>query len=172
MAGPIGSNEPVFTLPAWSDTISGPFPAGSASASESSRMRPCSSDSTEITRERPIPRYCNAVGIVACASDPMTTAISGAPNSPRSSTSQPARSRTRCRAAARHVTCAIWQPVVRPMLVPSGRPSRSTSQDPITSSTTDADGPAAKSPAFWSQVDVSQSAASAAGKDPPITNPK
>jgi hypothetical protein len=27
-------------------------------------------------------------------------------------------------------------------------------------------------PAFWSQVDVSQSAASAAGSEPPITQPK
>ena len=87
-----------------------------------------------MTRERPSPRYCNAVGIVACASDPTTTVISGAPKRPRSSTSQPARSRTRWRAAARHVKCAIWQPVVRPMLVPSGKPSRSTSHDPTTSS--------------------------------------
>jgi hypothetical protein len=70
------------------------------------------------------------------------------------------------------VKCAIWQPVVKPILVPSGSPRRSTNQDPTTSSTTDAAGPAMKMPEFWSQVDVIQSAASAAGSDPPITNPK
>jgi len=37
--------------------------------------------------------------------------MGGAPNRPRSSTSQPSARRTAWRAAARHVTCAIWQPV-------------------------------------------------------------
>jgi hypothetical protein len=40
------------------------------------------------------------------------------------------------------------------------------------SSTTDAAGPATYSPAFWSQAEVSQSAATAAGRAPPMTKPK
>ena len=46
------------------------------------------------------------------------------------------------------------------------------SQRPATSSATDADGPIAYSPALLSQALVSQSAASADGRQPPITNPK
>ena len=43
------------------------------------------------------------------------------------------------------------------------------SHRPHTSSTTAAAGATAYMPAFWSQVDVSQSAARAAGTEPPIT---
>ena len=105
-------------------------------------------------------------------SSPTTTWIGGAPIRPLSFTSQPTRSSTAWRAAASAVTCAIWQPVTKPNETPSGRPSSSAVQAPAISSTTAADGPPTYSPAFWSQAEVSQSAASAAGTAPPITKPK
>ncbi|MFG1991875.1 hypothetical protein ACGFJ7_18050 [Actinoplanes sp. NPDC048988] len=51
-------------------------------------------------------------------------------------------------------------------------PSASTSQPAAVSSATLAAGPSTYSPAFWSQAEVSQSAASAAGVAPPTTKPK
>jgi hypothetical protein len=54
----------------------------------------------------------------------------------------------------------------------AGMPSSSFSQRPATSSTTAAEGASSARPAFWSQADVSQSAASAAGSAPPTTKPK
>src|SRR6476661_328506 len=71
-----------------------------------------------------------------------------------------------------HVKLAIVAPLVNPTLVPGGSPSISTSQAAATSSTTAAAGVARNRPTFWSQADVSQSAASAAGTEPPMTNPK
>jgi hypothetical protein len=70
------------------------------------------------------------------------------------------------------VKLAICAPVTNPTDTPAGRPSSSASQPPVTSSTTAAAGASTYRPAFWSQTEVSQSAASAAGVAPPITNPK
>jgi hypothetical protein len=67
---------------------------------------------------------------------------------------------------------AICAPVTNPTDTPAGRPSSSANHRPVTSSTTLAAGPRMYRPAFWSQTEVSQSAASAAGVAPPITNPK
>jgi hypothetical protein len=63
-------------------------------------------------------------------------------------------------------------PVVKPTDVPAGSPRTSTSQVAATSSTTAAAGAMRNSPTFWSHAETSQSAASAAGSDPPITKPK
>ena len=82
------------------------------------------------------------------------------------------RAEHRVAAAARAVKCAIVAPVVNPTDVSGGSPSRSTSQPAATSSTTAAAGVARYSPTFCSQADVSQSAASAAGTEPPMTKPK
>ena len=98
--------------------------------------------------------------------------IGGEPASPRSRTSQPAAASTWWRAAARQVTCAIWQPVDERERRVRGDAEQVLEPLAAISSTTDADGPSAPSPAFWSQIDVSQSAASAAGSAPPMTNPK
>jgi hypothetical protein len=70
------------------------------------------------------------------------------------------------------VTLPICVPVTSPIEECAGKPSRSQTQSRTTSSTTAADGPPTYSPAFWSHADVSQSAASAAGRPPPITKPK
>jgi hypothetical protein len=51
-------------------------------------------------------------------------------------------------------------------------PSSSRTQRPATSPMTDADGATAKPPAFWSHAEAIQSAASAAGSEPPMTKPK
>ena len=75
IAEPSGSDEPVFTLPAWRTTIVGPSDGGRATASPSRRIRPWPSLSTVTTRVRPRPRNWSAVGIVACVSDPTITVI-------------------------------------------------------------------------------------------------
>ena len=98
--------------------------------------------------------------------------MSGAANRPWRSTSQPWRARSAWRAAAIPVNEAIVAPVVKPTLTPDGSPNRSASHAPATSSATAAAGPMTYRPAFWSHALVSQSAASAAGRLPPITNPK
>src|SRR5450432_1299933 len=97
--------------------------------------------------------------------------ILGAPKSPFVSTSQPSRASREFLAAASAVTCAISQPVVSAKLAPFGNPSSSFNQPPQTSSITATAGPQAYDAAFWSQALVSQSAASAAGSAPPMTQP-
>ena len=92
--------------------------------------------------------------------------------SPCSSTSQPARASSAPRAAASPVTFAICAPVVSPTPESSGSPSSSSNHPHATSSTTAAAGEETALNAFWSQADASQSAASAAGSAPPVTNPK
>ena len=54
----------------------------------------------------------------------------------------------------------------------SGQTEQVEQPRPATRSTPAAAGDEARRPAFWSQVEVSQSAARAAGKPPPITQPK
>ena len=109
---------------------------------------------------------------VTCASAPANTRSGGEPTSPRSSTSQPARASRVCRAAARPVTFAICAPVVSPAPLSAGRPSTSSSQPHAISSTTEAAGDDTALNEFWSHAEASQSAASAAGSAPPVTNPK
>jgi len=70
------------------------------------------------------------------------------------------------------VKLAIWQPVTRPRLDAGGSRSKSRSQPTAASSTTDCAGDTAYSPLFWSQALVSQSAATLAGVEPPMTKPK
>jgi len=103
-------------------------------------MRPCSSAATVRTRAAPRPSNRSDVKIVTCASPPTITSICGAPNSPRCSTSQPARRSTALRAAARQVVFAIWHPVTNPTLADAGSPKRSRSHPAATSSTTAAAG--------------------------------
>ena len=110
--------------------------------------------------------------MVTWRSAPTTTSTGGAPIRPSRSTSQPAAASTWWRAAARPVKVAIWPPVTKPVLTVDGSPSRSVSQPAATSSTVAAAGPSTNRPAFWSQAAVSQSAARAAGRLPPTTNPK
>jgi len=110
--------------------------------------------------------------MVTWRSSPTIIRIGGEPISPLASTSQPAASSTLWRAAASAVKFAIWQLVTSPYETCSGSPNSSTSHAPHTSSTTEAAGAAAYSPAFWSHAEVSQSAARAAGRLPPMTNPK
>ena len=64
----------------------------------------------------------------------------GEPFSPSASTSHPDRRSISWRAAASAVKFAMWQPVTKPTLADEGRPSRSSSHAPATSSTTAAAG--------------------------------
>ena len=97
----------MFTFPSWAQTIAGPVPPARAFRKASGRMRPCSSAATVRTRAAPKPSNRSDVKIVTWASPPTITSISGAPNSPRCSTSQLARRNTAVRAAARQVALAI-----------------------------------------------------------------
>ncbi len=87
-------------------------------------MRPWSSVGTRVTRSRPMPSIWSAAKIVTCDSSLTTTGISGAPNSPSRSTSQPARARRAFRAAEIPVNDAIVAPVVNPTLTPAGQPEQ------------------------------------------------
>ena len=75
-------------------------------------------------------------------------------------------------AAARAVKLAIVAPVTNPTLVSGGEAEQLDEPAAATSSATAAAGEMAYSPAFWSQALASQSAPRAAGRLPPMTNPK
>src|SRR5687768_13435773 len=108
----------------------------------------------------PMPRSLAARVVVPCTSVDVRTRTLGEPLRPSRFTSHPTLASTAWRAAARHVTWAIWQPVTSEYEADEGRPSTSLSHMPQTSSTTAAAGLQAYNPAFWSHVAVSQSAAS------------
>jgi len=167
---PTGSSAPELTLPSWAHTIAGPLPRSRAAAGAAGRRRPWSSASTASTA--PAPRNRSARSMVPWRPWPASTRTRGAPHSPSDSTSQPARSSSSRRAMASPVKLAICPPATSPTETPAGRPSSSASQAPATSSTTLAAGPSTYRAAFWSQAEVSQSAARAAGVAPPTTNPK
>ncbi len=164
----MGSNAPVFTLPAWAQTIVGPEIVGSASA----RIRPWPSAGTRTTRCLPSPSRPRLFNSDGWTSSPTMTVTGGASKSPFSSTSHPARASTAWRAAASAVRLAIVPPVTKPATVVDGRPKSSTSQRCATCSSVAATGEAVKAPAFWSHAVASQSAATATGCEPPMTNPK
>jgi hypothetical protein len=67
---------------------------------------------------------------------------------------------------------AAWPPVTKPTDAPAGRPSRSFSHPPATSSAIAAAGDVDGLNATWSQPVASTSAAVAASSAPPTTNPK
>ncbi len=90
--------------------------------------------------------------------------------SPRTLTSQSAAARTACRPAITPMKLAMVAPVVKPTSE-SGRCRMSSSQRPATSSIAAIEGVARRIPAFWSHALTSQSAPSAAGSVPPITQP-
>jgi hypothetical protein len=69
------------------------------------------------------------------------------------------------------VKLAIVAPVVKPTAEPGGRPSTCSSQRAATSSTATTPGVASRMPAFWSHAETNQSAAVAAGRLPPMTQP-
>ena len=98
--------------------------------------------------------------------------MGGEPARPCSTRSQPTAARTCCRAAARHVKWAVWQPVTNAKDALSGIASRSLTQAPAVFSATSDEGPSDSRPRFWSQADTRMSAASAAGSDEPTTKPK
>src|SRR6266478_5307560 len=125
-----------------------------------------------VTRDLPNPSMERALSKDTWTSPPTTTLSSGAPNSPRSSAFQPARRRSAPRAAARQVKLAIVAPVTNPAPQEAGRPKISRSQPRTISSKAAATGDITVRAVFWSHAPASQLAARAAGKTPPVTNPK
>ncbi len=109
---------------------------------------------------------------MSCRSAPTTTRTPGEPARPWAARSHPARRSTSSRAAVRQVKFAIVPPVTNPTALSAGRPSRSSSQADATSSTAVCAGVTVRRPEFWSHALTSQSAASAAGCEPPMTKPK
>ena len=101
----IESNAPVFTSPAWAQTITGPSMSRSAVSSASIRIRPFESASMLIVDPLPRPRRRSARSIVTCRLPPATTVIFGEPARPFSSTSQPTplEHGVACGCEARHV---------------------------------------------------------------------
>ena len=132
MAAASGSKAPLFTLPAWRQTIVGPLARPRFARNASRRMRPSWSAATRSGACSPNPSSRRPAKTVTCASSPMTTETRGPPCRPSASTSHPTRRRTASRAAASAVKLAIVAPVVKPTDVPRGRPNRSTSQWPAT----------------------------------------
>ena len=165
-----GSHAPECRLPAWSSTIVG-WSGASASArrSASGTMRPCSSASTSSAAGRPRKRSARSADV--CRSCPASTRSGGEPASPRES-SQPAFISNVSRPAASPVKFAIVAPVTKPTPLSAGSPSSSRNQAAATSSTATTAGVTFRSTVFWSQALTSQSDASAAGCEPPMTKPK
>ena len=98
--------------------------------------------------------------------------MGGAPPRPRASTSHPAPASTWWRAAARPVAWAIWQPVVMRERRARRQPEQlgQPAADDLLGHGGGRRGDVQA--AFWSHAEASQSAASAAGSEPPNTKPK
>ena len=95
---PRGSKAPVFTLPAWRQTIVGLVERAAARRRASA---PAPSTGTRTTRSRPSPSRPSALSTLTCdLVARRRRAIGGAPNRPSASTSQPARASSAWRAAA------------------------------------------------------------------------
>ena len=120
--GGSGSNAPVLTLPAWAVTS-----AGRSRSREDGRQRLGAHPALVVGRDAdargrgPCPSIWSAAKIVTCDSSLTTTGISGAPNRPCRSTSQPAFASSAWRPAARPVNDAIVAPVVYPTLALLGQ---------------------------------------------------
>ncbi len=110
--------------------------------------------------------------MVACRSAFATTRTRGAPFRPSRATSHPAAASTWCRPAASPIVLASWVPVTKPHDAVAGMPSSSLTHAPAAASAARAAGDSTPVNPFWSQPDVSTSAAVDAGEDPPITKPK
>ena len=147
--------------------------AGSVnSGNASARMRPCPSTGTRMTRSLPNPSKLSAFNRLTCTSSPTITITDGAPNNPFASTSQPCFFNIACRAAAKAVKFAMVAPLTNPPPASAGKDSTSSNQPRTTFSITEAIGDITFRPAFWSHAPANQLAARAAGRLPPVTNPK
>jgi hypothetical protein len=98
-----------------------------------------------------------------------STGIRGSPASPDEVASTPCRSAHQWVARASPVTLPKVALAVSAPPQPAGSPTNWRSQSRVTVSTASASRDEARTNAFWSSSDTTQSAASAAGVDPPIT---
>ncbi len=126
----------MFTLPAWTTRIVGsPEPASIAATSASESTAPFGPVGTLSIAATPSPSSRSERSIVAWRSSPAITRTRGAPCRPSRSTSQPARSSTRWRAAASPTVFPACVPVTIPNDAGPGRPSDSFNHTPTVSST-------------------------------------
>ena len=117
----------------------------------------------------PWPSSCSALRALGCTYPPERTGIRGSPASPAEVTSTPCRSAHQWVARASPVRLAKVALAVSAPPQPGGRPTSCRSQSSVTVSAASASRDEARTNAFWSSRDTTQSAASAAGVDPPIT---
>ena len=167
---PIGSKPPAFTSPAVAITIAGaPFSALSASSSAVRSMRPTASLLNTRTTSWPIPSMLSAFFAEAWMKPLVSTGTAGKPLIPRSAMFAACSSPHHWRAAATAVKFDIVAPVVKTPPQPVGRRKRSFSQPMATCSSLEPSGALIHNPALLSRAEASQSAASAAGVEPPVT---
>src|SRR5690606_20666515 len=107
-----------------------------------------------------------------CTSSPTTTVTGGAPVRPSLTASHPMSDSTVAVAVERAAAFAIVVPVAKAPQVVSGRPAASITQRKACRSSATGPGDVPSYRAFWSQADVSQSAATDTGYAPPTTQPK
>ena len=169
----IGSKAPVFTLPGLGADDGRPAVGLAEDPGQVGRVEgPLVVDGQLDDAGGPEPEVAQARSTAAWRSPPTTTVTGGAPNRPSTSTSQPACSSTWWRAAMRPVTLAICAPVTKAPDPFTGSPRSSRNHPRTTSSMTATAGVITCMAAFWSQADTNQSAATATGSEPPLTNPK
>ena len=123
----------MLTSPAWVQTIVGPSARASAARRASGSHAPGGVESDLHDRGGPETEHPHARGRGDVRSSPASMRTGGAPAARRASTSHPRRRARAWRAAARQVTCAIWQPVVTPN-ERRGQAEQSSSQPPTMSS--------------------------------------
>ena len=165
-----GSKSPAFTSPALAITTAGASPRALSSRSRAARSsRPGPSACSFRTASRPSPSIASALVSLGCTYPEPNTGIRGRPPRPSTSTSTPCRRPHHRRAHASAVKFAMVAPVVRTPPHDRGRPKSSFNQPRATDSRCPPSGVATHAPGFWSHVDVSQSAPSAAGVVPPLT---
>jgi len=99
----------------------------------------------------------------------LKTGVAGRPVMPLSAMFAPRSSPHHCRAAASAVKLDIVAPDVRTPAQFGGSAKRSLSQVIASCSSREPSGELTQSPAVLSSAEASQSAASAAGVDPPVT---
>jgi hypothetical protein len=140
----------------------------SARSSASRSIRPARSLVNVLT-VLPVPSMASALSALAWTKPPAMTGIAGSPAIPSAAMSTPCWRPHHCRAAPSAVKLAMVAPVVRTPLQEAGRCRRSLSHDSASCSKRAPRGELTHRPALLSSADANQSAASAAGVEPPVT---
>ena len=148
-------------------TIEGPDVVGTRAG----RIRPSESVGTRTTLSRPNPSRPRAFAMVACASSPTTTVIGGAENRPLASTSTGVLQDEMpgCREGCEISHCRPGYEFARAV----ARQTKEVNY-PVECDILECNGSRRQTlrHGFWSQAPASQFAATVAGRELPVTNPK